>query len=354
MARRPEAYATTLDGNVLWQTNTVSSQYDPTPVQLLPNGHLLVLESRNDGVAPCSDCGSNNLIREVDRAGSTVWELTNAQLQAQLTAAGYQVQLGQMSHDALLLPNGHLIVVISDLRAVPGIAALVEGGGVADLDQNHHVVWVWDSFDHLDVTRHPYFGYPDWVHGNAVIYSPDDGNLVYSARNQAWIIKIDYRNGAGTGNVVWRLGYQGDFSLTNGGPSDWFFAQHAPIFLSPNSTGVFRIGMFDNGNSRVLDATGAMCGTTAQPACYSTVPIFEIDETHRTATLIWRDTLPFFSPTLGNMQILDNGHVWYDAGNVDGQPHAIIREVTMDATPETVFEMDIDTRVYRAVHLPTL
>ena len=31
--------------------------------------------------------------------------------------------------------------------------------------------------------------------------------LIVSIRNQSWLMKVDYRDGAGTGEVLWRLGY---------------------------------------------------------------------------------------------------------------------------------------------------
>jgi hypothetical protein len=184
-----------------------------------------------------------------------------------------------------------------------------------------------------------------------VVYSKDDGNLLFSARAQSWVIKIDYENGTGNGAILWKLGYQGDFTLTNGGPADWFYAQHAPIFLSPNTTGVFKLGLFDNGNSRIMNSSGAKCGDGGQPACYSTVPILQIDEANRTATILWRDKLEFFSSAVGNMQVLDNGDVWFDAGRVSDN-EAIIREVTMEDNPQTVLEMQVNHIVYRAIHVP--
>jgi hypothetical protein len=37
--------------------------------------------------------------------------------------------------------------------------------------------------------------------------------------------RMSYRQG--TGNILWKLGYQGDFTLENGiDPVDWFYAQH--------------------------------------------------------------------------------------------------------------------------------
>ena len=356
-----QAFATDLNGKIVWQYNfdSHSGQYEPLPIQELPSGHLLIVAAHADGIGSCSTCGMDNLVQEIDLAGNTIWQLTNAQLQDQLTAAGYHITIAQMSHDALELPNGHVVVLLSDLKDISSLAGqtgttTVEGAALVDLDTDHHPVWAWDAFDHLDVNRHPYFKLPDWIHGNAVSYSPDDGDLILSSRAQSWVIKIDYQNGGGSGDIVWRLGYQGDFTLTNGGPADWFYGQHAPVLLSPNSTGVFKIGVFDNGNSRVLDTSGAMCGTSGEPACYSTVPIYQVDEVNHTATVVWRDTLPFFSSSVGNMQVLGNGDVWFDAGSVNGNAEAIVREVTMDSNPQTVLEMHVNRRVYRAVYMPSL
>ena len=59
-------------------------------------------------------------------------------------------------------------------------------------------------------------GFPDWTHTNAILFSPDDGNLIVSVRHQNWVVKVDYANGVGTGDILWKLGYQGDFTLVGG------------------------------------------------------------------------------------------------------------------------------------------
>ena len=352
-------FATDLDGNIVWRYpfDTRHGKYEPMPIEPLPDGHLMVVRAAENGVRPCPTCGADNIIEEIDLAGNSVWRLTNSQLQERLTAAGIPIRLAQISHDVLSLPNGHAIVLVSDTKDVVVDGRKDEtrvlGAALIDLDEQHNPVWAWDTFDHLDPNRHPYFDMPDWIHGNAVIYSPDDGNLIFSSRHQSWLMKIDYENGLGNGAVLWRLGYQGDFALTNGGPSDWFYGQHAPLLISRNSTGVFRIGVFDNGNGRVLDASGAMCGKSGKPACYSTVPIYEVDERTHQARLVWRDTLPFFSGAVGNIQVLENGDLWFDAGFID-KKRTVMREVTMEATPQTVLEIDVNRRVYRAYHLPAV
>jgi hypothetical protein len=137
--------------------------------------------------------------------------------------------------------------------------------------------------------------FPDWTHGNALAYSPGDGNLLFSMRHQNWVIKIQYQDGAGSGEIKWRLGYQGDFTLLNTtGPADWFYAQHDSNFFSPASAGDFLLGVYDNGNDRVVDTSGTLCGSSGSPACYTRASIFEVNENDMTATLDWADSpLPF-------------------------------------------------------------
>ncbi|MEA2263451.1 MAG: arylsulfate sulfotransferase [Acidobacteriaceae bacterium] len=112
-------------------------------------------------------------------------------------------------------------------------------------------------------------------------------------RHQNWILKLDYRDGQGSGNVVWRLGPGGDFALKNGtDPTDWFYAQHGPSFFSTNTSGVFSLGVMDNGNDRKL-ATAVVCGQANGPACqYSTVPVLQVDEGAKIATLTSHQILP--------------------------------------------------------------
>ena len=200
-------------------------------------------------------------------------------------------------------------------------------------------------------------GLPDWTHSNALVYSPDDGNLILSMRNQSWVIKIDYENGQGSGDILWRLGYQGDFTLTNGQSPDWFYAQHYPNLVSPNSTGVFDLVVFDDGDNRVLDAAGDVCGATGQPACYSRVPIYQVDEAGMTATLLWQDNLaPVYTFWGGSAQQLNDSNVVFGITTPSDDPTgARYMEVTDAPNPQVVLQMEISGQnAYRAVHLPSL
>lgn len=231
---------------------------------------------------------------------------------------------------------------------------LVLGDALVDLDQNLQPVWVWNEFDHLDINRHPEY-FPDWTHTNAVIYSPSDGNLIVSMRHQNWVVKVNYANGTGNGDIVWRLGAGGDFELKGGtDPIDWFYGQHGIKLLSLGSTGTYELGMFDNGLNRKVDQNGDTCGAPGVQACYSTVPIFRINETAKTATIAWRDTLPIFSFFGGNMQQLPNGNVEFNV-SVWGPYLSQVLEVTEQSTPEIVWQMsETPSYFYRASRIPSL
>ena len=186
------------------------------------------------------------MLQEIDLTGTLIWQMTAAQLNTALAAAtctGCNITVLGTHHDFVQLPNGHLIVLAATQQSISGTT--VTGDVIIDLDQNHNPVWLWNAFDHLDVNRQP-MGFPDWTHGNAILYSSDDGNLIVSLRHQNWLLKIDYANGCGQGDIIWHLGYQGDFALVGGtDPTDWFYAQHGPSFAGTSTSGSFTLAVFD-------------------------------------------------------------------------------------------------------------
>ncbi|KKL63366.1 hypothetical protein LCGC14_2175810, partial [marine sediment metagenome] len=170
------------------------------------------------------DAGS---LREVDLMGNVLRETNLDRINRQLTKMGQDV-VNNIHHEARPLPNGHTAI----LAAVEKILEDVQGPGPVDilgdmvvvLDENFQVVWTWNGFEHLDVTRAAVLGETcssdagggcppvlladeanDWMHSNAITYDETDGNLLISMRHQDWIIKIDYADGLGNGDIVWRL-----------------------------------------------------------------------------------------------------------------------------------------------------
>ena len=275
------------------------------------------------------------------------------------TCAGCNVTVVGTHHDFALLPNGHLILIASVQKVESGLTGYsdpitVTGDVLIDLDQNHNPVWLWSSFDHLDLNRHPVF-FPDWTHSNSVVYSPDDRALILSVRHQSWVMKIDYDDGRGMGNILWKLGYQGDFTLTNGiEPADWFYGQHDANLVQSRPDGTSEILMMDDGLQRVLDDSGTVCGTNGSTPCESRVPLLALDEKGKTALIKWSDELaPVYSSYGGSSRLLTNGNVEFD--ECDTAFGAAIFEVTMTSPPQTVWQMQIfGQNAYRGYRIPSL
>lgn len=358
---------TDLAGNTLWTYADPgnSSLNFIDGVKMLPDGDFLMVIGPTSTDSPAA--GAIAEIREVNLAGDTVREISINDLNSELasaTCAECNVTLNTFHHDVEVLPNGHWLVIASTTMQLSSTsnppltnepAQAVLGDVIVDLDQNMHPVWAWNEFNHLDPNRHP-MSFPDWTHTNAVIYSPDDGNIIVSMRHQNWLVKVDYANGTGAGDILWKLGEGGDFTLQGGtDPTDWQYAQHGPSFFSQNTTGVFSLGVMDNGNDRIFPS-GVTCGSSGAPPClYSTVPVWRIDETAKTATLTFHDILPssLYNYFGGNTEQLANGDVEYDLCGLAGG--STIYEVTQQSSPQTVWQMHATgTFLYRGFRVPSL
>ena len=351
--------ATDPAGNVIWyyDYSIPNAPFDiPQPIKLLPNGHMLMVLY--------STAVPGGRVREIDLAGNIVRELTYSDVNQKLTAAGHNIQVFSIDHDLVALPNGHLLLILTDTRVftdLPGYPGqtTVDGNAIVDLDANLNPVWVWDAFDHLDINRHPMY-FPDWLHSNALAYSQDDGNLLLSIRHQSWVVKIDYQNGNGSGDILWRLGDGGDFVL-NSGSSGWFYAQHDANIASANSTGDFQLALFDNGDFRDGDAsafnTGASaCAPNNPPLCYSAPAIFEVNETTMTANRQWSFTTPY-SFWGGATRVLPSGNVFLDqTAPADLAPAGShVMEVTQEANPAVLWHLQVTGQdSYRTIHIPSL
>jgi arylsulfate sulfotransferase len=352
---KPGVVVADLEGNIIWYYNPGLTVGEiANPIKLLPNGRFLINFSLG---APD---GGQSVLQEVDLSGRIIWQMTAAELNQALAAAsctGCNITVVGTHHDFIPLPNGHLIVLASDEKLESGLIGypdpiIVTGDVIIDLDESHKPVWVWSTFDHLDLNRHP-MAFTDWTHSNAIIYSPNDKSLILSMRHQDWVIKIDYNDGQGAGDILWKLGYQGDFVLQSGtDPQDWFYAQHDINIIGPDSDGIFQILLFDNGNQRVLDSEGTICGTSTP--CTSRVPILQLDETNKTATVEWVDNLgPTFSNFGGSARLLKNGNVEF-AECAPNTQIPTIYEVTKTAPPQVVWQLHAGQNIYRGFRIPSL
>ena len=340
-----DTFVTDLEGNVIWYYDVGAGNY-AFPIRPMTNGHFLL--------------GLVTLVREIDLAGNKIREITVAQINQGLQAAGYPFSISSIHHDVIVLPNGHWVAIantlqpFTDLPGYPGTIS-VAGDVLVDIDPTGNVVWAWLSFDHLDINRH-LMGLPDWTHSNALVYTPNDGNLLLSMRNQSWILKIDYENGSGSGNILWRLGDAGDFALSGGDPRQWFYAQHFPSPITINGSQM-TLAVFDDGNERVLDEDGNVCGTEGNEACYSRATVFQIDEDKKIASLDWEFLPDLYTFWGGSINQLANGNVEFDMSEPYPQdPTAsLVTEVTQTANPAVVWQMTIKgSNAYRAYRIPSL
>ena len=348
------AIATDLTGHVVW--------YGPPGFAFFtrPQTGGTFLGIHEDGTKDASQ----QWVREFDLVFNTVAETNAARVNQQLAAMGMH-PINAFHHEARKLPNGGYLVLADSERILtdvqgPGDADVI-GDTILVLNANLQVTWAWDSFDHLDARRMAILGescvYPaglvcapfyqaktanDWLHGNALQLTPD-GNILFSIRHQDWIIKIDYQNGAGTGDVLWRLGQDGDFQINGSDASPWFSHQHDPNMEGDGAT----LAVFDDGNTRA--AGGASIHSRGQ--------VLQLDETNRTATLLLNGDLGTYSYALGSAQRLRSGNYHFDSGiapDPSGHGGMVAQSVELDMSGQIVYGIQFGALEYRSFRMPDL
>ena len=344
-------HASDLNGNVIWyylsQLTTVTRPDS--------NGRFWGV-GENGNLGPDSQ-----VLRQFDLAGSTLLETNAARINEQLAAMGKPAITG-FHHEVRPLSDGGILA----LAGIERIMTNVQGDGDVDvladmilvLNSNLEVTWAWNSFDFLDPYRAAVLGEQcgpngagcapfylatasnDWLHGNSLQLTAD-GNILYSARHQDWVIKIDYQNGGGSGQVIWRLGVGGDFAIASGDPAPWFSHQHDANFDSSDPTLLY---VFDNGNTR----------QAVEASAHSRGQAFRIDEQARTATPVLNVDLGDYSLALGSAARLPNGNFHFDLGWIQQSYGPASRVVEVNPAGKIVFELQAPTAFYRAFRLPSL
>jgi arylsulfate sulfotransferase len=348
LAARPAAnavnlLASDLSGRLVWY-------YDPLASGLvgigLPGGFPLPTGTVMLGGRDSHRALGLDVMREIDLAGNPLRETNIDAVNAQLKARGQEIIYG-FHHEFLLLPNGDIATLGWTQKTIA--VGRYAGDMLMVLDKDLQVVWTWDAFDHLDVNRAPILGElcgpgpcpligaVDWLHENAVSWSPADGNLIVSVRHQDWVIKIDYANGTGDGHVIWRLGQDGDFAVSSSDPSPWFSHQHYPHYLDDST-----LILFDNGNTR----------QAVDPNAHSRGQVWRLDEDARTATLVVNLDMGNYSPELGTAERMPNGNYVFDSGSQGGGLFGQSIEMLPDGTK--VYVQEVAARDYRSFRMTSL
>jgi hypothetical protein len=325
-------------GQVIWYS-LVAAPYATRPA---PGGTFLQLFGYSTDLA-------NSGFREIDLAGNLLKETNVECLNSQLSQIGRQ-PITAVHHEARRLANGNYLILAMTERMSTAQGALTDiaGDQILVLNPDLQILWAWDSFDHLDVSRKAVLNETcvigpgacvlfnatkanDWTHGNAVSLTWD-GNVIYSARHQDMVYKIAYANGAGDGHVIWKLGKDGDFAWLSSDPYPWFSHQHDARF---DAAGV--VSMFDNGNTRVSQlGSGNSRGM-----------VLSVDEGSLTATPAISADLGGYSAALGTAQRLSNGNYEFGSGIVGGSQTEAIETTPTGTITSSLNAAAVDYRVFR-------
>ena len=359
-------------GGILLQTNTSSvtwaTDLNGEPIWYYPGWVSNITEAEPGGrflgfLWDGAQDRAHQILREFDLAGTALRETNAARISEQLERMGKR-PINAFHHDARRLPDGRIMV----LAAVEHILTDVQGPGDVDviadmilvLDSDLQVVWLWDSLDWLDPSRPAVLGEVcvkggggcpplylsdtanDWLHGNSIQLTPD-GSILYSARHQDWLVKIDYRNGDGDGSVLWRLGRDGDFQTDSTDPFPWFSHQHDAGFLAGDNA---TLTVFDNGNTwHSLD-----------PAANSRGQVIRIDEGTRTASFALNADLGAYAIALGSAAALENGNYHFNAGWINdpsGQP-SYSKTVEVAPSGDILYSLAVQATNYRTFRMRDL
>jgi hypothetical protein len=371
--------ATDLSGNIIWYYYPDDLTHGDVMTRPLPGGGFLTMQ---DDVSWDPNVTKEQLLRQIDLAGNIVRETNMGIIQQQLLALGAldggscgaipnpppvgAACVGAFHHDAIqTLPNGWTAALLDIEKIFPagtqgdtsGLPVDIIGDMIIVLDTNWQVKWYWDTFDpanggngysKLPVSRTAVLGETcgtttsgcppifllspgniaplahDWLHANSLYYWPDSagthGDIVWSSRHQDWVFKIDYRDGAGTGQIIWRMGPSGDFAFQNAYSDPW------PWFSHQHDVGIQRGGkgpmtLFDNGNTRVSapsESTGGVpgLGTACGPNdCHSRGMAFTFDEKSLTVSVAPNGVsldLEAYSTAMGSADLLSNGNYFFE------------------------------------------
>jgi arylsulfate sulfotransferase len=388
--------ATDLAGDIEWYY----SGNGTVVTRPLSNGTLLTFQN---GTSFSSSNAEYQLMRQIDFAGNILRETNTGVLAQQLLAMGATdggpcpavsslpapvgtACLNDLSHDAIQfsIDGQQYTALLAHVEKIfpAGTQGTNPSGPPVDilsemllvLNSQWQVVWYYDSFQQLNIQRAAVLGEVctsetcpvrlvlaasahDWTHGNCVYYIASSGDFLVSLRNQDWLIKVNYNNGAGAGNVLWTMGWEdSNFTFNNIGndPWPWFSHQHDATY---QNNGAGPLTLFDNGNTRVSSpplGLGSNCGPSD---CYSRGMALTVVEP--TATEPVGTVTPVISVDLGVYANADGSAGLLSSGNYFFMAGVPVYGIQILPTPETltgtqVLNISSPQNGYRSWQMPNL
>ena len=273
-----KAFLVDMKGRVV---HTWPSTYLPVcGTQLLENGTLFRGANLNNPVFK-----NGGRVEMVDWDGNVTWSYN------------YSDSFHCQHHDAIVLPNGHVVMIAFELKTKA--QAIAAGRDTAKLRQGklwpehlvevdpatNDIVWEWHLWDHViqdfDSTKgnygvvgnHPelvdlnFFllsaagGNSDWVHANGLDYNSQDDQIILSAHNfgEVWVIDHSTTTQEAAGHTGGRQGKGGDLLYRWGNPwayrrgdstNQQLFAQHNAQWIRDGLQGAGHMMAFCDGWGR--------------------------------------------------------------------------------------------------------
>ena len=384
--------ATDLNGNIIWfyggGTATLLTR-------AIAGGSFLTIQ---DGSSWNSSNTTLQMIRQVDLAGNTQMETNTGVISQQLVAMGAvdagscrgipnpapvgTACLNDFDHEVIRYTAGgnSYTAVLARIEKVfaPGTQGSnptgppldILGDMVVVLNSQWQVVWYFDTFEQLDINRAAVLGEVavqgencapgedcaltlllassanDWTHSNSVQYVPSSGDFLVSVRNQDWVIEVNYGNGAGLGNVVWRMGQGGDFTMT-APPTDtwpWFSHQHDAGYASSGSG---PLTLFDNGNTRVSPPPLGVGGGDSRGMALT------VNLNTMTVSPVVTVDLGTYAKCLGAAQLLSDGVYFFQPGSPNANSIEILPTAGKLGGPQVlnIFSPSVSYRAWQMVNL---
>lgn len=246
-------------------------------------------------------------------------------------ANGRQVDL----HEFLLTPQGTALVtcfpqtVPADLSSVGGSPnGEVLESIIQEIDvRTGRLLLEWRSTEHVAASESylPPGGVYDYIHVNSIGLTPD-GRLLVSARHTFTLYKLARRSG----RVIWRMGgKRSDFAMGRGARFAW---QH-----DARQVGKGMISLFDDGAG------------PQQTRSHSRGLVLEFDAARRSARVArsYRHPNPLLAYAMGSMQVLPDGNVMIDWGNVP-----VLSEFAADGSLLADLRFPWANASYRGFRLP--
>lgn len=271
-------------------------------------------------------------------------------------------------HDAIVLPNGNVLIVawasktLSDATQAgknPAVTSILNdqmvwSESIIELQpinsDSAAVVWQWNAWDHLVqdfdntkdnfgvVSEHPELlnvNYvtpgpptnPDWLHINSVDYNPITDEIIVSSHSfgEFWIIDHSTSITEASEHTGGNAGKGGDILYRWGNPQTYdrgtaldqkLFKQHHATFIKPGFPNAGKVLVFNNGKGRIGGDYSSIDMIDISAAGYPYT--IDLSNPYAPNDLYWTYEKPvptdFYAQNISGAFALENGSVLYTDG----------------------------------------